>query len=313
MNSNNKPFNFWSTITKNKVAFLSSFIFAISVFVLEIIKAKTTNNRSLDFVFSLSVLLPFVFYLYYKASPQDKAINLGELLTIFVNIFIAHIFIILAMMLITGILFHQSTNLTNILSIIFLLQIFTGFFISILHGLLPLIKVAKKENIHFLKLSYFSVLIVLVTLINKTTIEHYLGYELSQISLAVALTLTTTIIIHFLSKYCSRNDSHLLKNSVKVFLIIASLIIWMRFGFDRNQTQTSIDSLLLLSTSLLLPVAVSFLFSSILVIVDQKIPQSKFRFSTFPKDARVYVLNFLETPVFILHFLIIKLLSIPLK
>ena len=295
------------------MAFVWSFLFACAVIALGIILVLITGYKNIDPIVSLSILAPFVIFLYYKTSPERNLINLVDLISSIAYLYLAHIFGIFFLWILALIVLNQYENVVAIISMIFIIQIITGFLISVLHGLLPLIKFAKLENRNFLRLTFTTIFFVLVIFLNNASIEKYFGNESSQIFLAIALTLTTTITVHFIHKNCSKDDEKLLIQSIKTFVTIVATIIWLSFIGDNN-TQHSINSLLALSTSFLLPVAFSFLFSSILVIVDLNIPQSNYKFDTEnSNDIKVALTNLIHIPINLFFYLIIKALAIPQK
>jgi len=312
MDSNSSDLGFWHSIWVNKIVFLWSFLFALFVLAFAYSLTFITDNKELDIIFSLSILTPFVMFFYYKRPPEKNFYSLDKLISNVALLFMVNTFGIFIFLFLSILAFHPFKTLVNLLSIIFMIQIFTGFFVSVLHGLLPLIKSTKLKNKHFLRLTLTTLVFVSIIFLNSFYIEQNFGSDYSKIMTAIALTLFTTLTVHFIQKNCSNEDDKLLVQSIKVFLIIVAGIIWMTF-IDKDKTQQSIDTLLTLSTSFLLPVAFSFLFSSVLVIVDKQIAQSEFVFSSHIKDARIIIINALEIPIFIVHKALLKLLSIPLK
>lgn len=312
MNSN-AQLDGWTYIWLNKIAFIWSFLFASAAFALAFLIAIITNSKEIEIIASISILTPLVIFLYYQRPPEKGSSSLVELMSNVAHLVMAQSFGIFILWLLVFMALHPFENIVSLMSIIFMIQFLTGFLISILHGLLPLIKSAKFKNSYFLKLTLTTSFFVFLILINNTAIKDNFGNESAQILLAIALTLLTTLTIHLINKNCSRLDEKLLLQSIKVFLIILTLIAWMRFS-DSDQTQQSIEELLTLSTSFLLPVAISFLFSSILVIVDLQIAQSHYQYvSNEKRDAKTTLKNLAHIPVNITFFLIVKTLSIPQK
>lgn len=313
MDSIGPNLGFWFSIWANKIAFLWSFLFALFVLALAFSITFITESKDIDIILSLSILTPFVIFLYYKRPPEKEFHSLDKLISNVVYLFMVHIFGIFLFWLLLILVCHPYEILVNWLSIIFMIQIFTGFFISVLHGLLPLIKSAKFDNRHFLRLTLSTITFVLIIFLNNTFINLNFGQGIAQVINAIALTLFTTLTVHFIQKNCSNNDEKLLIQSIKVFLIIVASIILTAF-IDKGKTQQSIDTLLTLSTSFLLPVAFGFLFSAILVIVDQKIKQSNYKVDTEnANDLQIAINNLVHFPVKILFYLIVKALIIPQK